>query len=68
MKVTKQDRIEHLKLSFKDTSNAELLNEVISRSSGDDYDGYFTKTGQLEYDVLHQMLIERLGDWYTQTP
>jgi len=68
MRIKKQQKIESLKTSFKNLSNADLLHEVISRSGGDDYDGYFTKDGQMEYDILHEMLIERLGDWYTQTP
>ena len=47
----------------KSMSNQELFDEVLSQSSGDDYDGMFTPTGEWEYSYLLTKLRERLADW-----
>lgn len=47
----------------KGMSNEELLDEVLSQASGDDYDGCFTTKGLWEYNYLKSKLRERLANW-----
>lgn len=53
--------LEAAKLSFKSLSNLEILSEVISLSSGDDYDGCFTtRGGAAIYNAAKEELKDRL--------
>lgn len=45
-------------------TNEELYDEVLSQSQGDDWDGYFTRQGQWEFDYLERKLRERLATWF----
>lgn len=44
-------------------SNRELYNMTFGLAAGDDYDGCFTQTGRIEYDVLRTELEMRLHSW-----
>lgn len=44
-------------------SNKKLFDEVLSRATGDDYDGEFTDKGRWEYNYLECKLRERLANW-----
>jgi hypothetical protein len=47
----------------KNMSNEELLGEVLSQATGDDWDGCFTDKGLWEYNYLESKLRERLSNW-----
>ena len=44
------------------TNNEELLDETLSLSRGDSYDGLFTKQGEWEYKAYYKELVKRLTD------
>ena len=53
--------------SARDMSNRMLLEETISASQGDDYDGCFTAYGSHLYKVLSEELERRLSKWLNST-
>lgn len=44
-------------------SNANLLEETLDLAGGDDYDGCFTRNGEVTYQILTSELKKRLAVW-----
>ena len=51
----------------KKIPNRELLEETIHASGGDDYDGCFTRNGEIEFSILQTELFSRLETWLGET-
>lgn len=43
--------------------NFTLLEAALNLAGGDDFDGSFTKEGEIEYDLMKEELSSRLSVW-----
>lgn len=66
MRRSSKNHRENETLRIANLSNAKLLEETLDLAQGDDYDGCFTRDGEVTFELLKNELTRRLENWLDQ--